>query len=205
MTSVRSKASVAPAASARQLRRRTAFWAYAAFGWLTASFVWHLWMGIDYRSAMGGQDSVPVWGFLAYDGLITAMSAVGAVLAPATVRPWGRRLPPWTVALPLRFGAVLLVVRGVPGLVEDLTMVTGLTPYGLLGLAERPADLSSGEFWTDMAINAYFFVGAVVLLPLAVLHRRGLRAAGVPAARPFRRSRRRGPAPTGRTSGPAGR
>ncbi|MEU9486770.1 hypothetical protein AB0D83_24395 [Streptomyces decoyicus] len=205
MTSVRSKASVAPAASARQLRRRTAFWAYAAFGWLTASFVWHLWMGIDYRSAMGGQDSVPVWGFLAYDGLITAMSAVGAVLALATVRAWGRRLPPWTVALPLRFGAVLLVVRGVPGLVEDLTMVTGLTPYGLLGLAERPADLSSGEFWTDMAINAYFFVGAVVLLPLTVLHRRGLRAAGVPAARPFRRSRRRGPVPTGRTSGPAGR
>lgn len=165
-------------APARSLRRSTEFWAYAAFGWLTASFVWHLWMGIDHRSAMGGQHTVPVWGFLAYDGLITAMSAAGAALALATVRPWGRRLPAWTVRLPLWCGAVLLVVRGVPGLVENLTMITGLTPYGLLGLAEQPADLASGEFWTDMAINAYFFLGAVVMLPLVVLHDRGRRAAG---------------------------
>ncbi|MEU8919074.1 DUF3995 domain-containing protein [Streptomyces nigrescens] len=165
-------------AAVRMLRSRTACWAYAAFGWLIVSFVWHLWMGIDYRSAMGGRDSVPVWGFLVYDGLITAMSAIGAVLALAAVRPWGRRLPPWMVRLPLWFGAVLLLVRGVPGLVENLTTVTGLTPYGLLGLAEQPADLSSGEFWTGMAINTYFFVGAVVMLPLAVLHGKGLRAAG---------------------------
>ncbi|MCZ1008182.1 hypothetical protein [Streptomyces lydicus] len=177
MTSVRSTASAGPAVAVRCLHRRAAFWAYASFGWLAVSFVWHLWMGIDYRSAMGRQVTAPVWVFLAYDGLITAMSAAGAVLALAAVRPWGRRLPPWTVWLPLRFGAVLLVVRGVPGLVEDLTMVTGLTPYGLLGLAERPADLSSGTFWTDMAINGYFFAGAVVMAPLTVLHRRLLRAA----------------------------
>ncbi|MFG2531482.1 hypothetical protein [Streptomyces sp. NPDC048516] len=74
--------------------------------------------------------------------------------------------------LPLRFGAALLVVRGVPGLIEDLTMVTGLTPYGLLGLAERPADLASGTFWTDMAVDGYFSAGAVVMVPLTVLHRR---------------------------------
>ncbi|WP_328385268.1 hypothetical protein OHS81_14960 [Streptomyces sp. NBC_00400] len=180
MTSVRSTASAGPAVAVRSLRRRTAFWAYAGFGWLTVSFVWHLWMGIDYRSAMGRQVTAPVWVFLAYDGLITAMSAAGAVLALAAVRPWGRRLPPWTVWLPLRFGAVLLVVRGVPGLVEDLTTVTGLTPYGLLGLAERPADPASGTFWTDMAINGYFFAGAVVMVPLTVLHRRLLKVAESP-------------------------
>ncbi|MGY4990979.1 hypothetical protein [Streptomyces nigrescens] len=162
----------------RALWRRTAFWAYAGFGWLVVSFGWHLWMGIDYRAAMGDGDRVPVWGFLVYDGLITAMSAIGAVLALAVVRPWGRRLPPWTVRLPLWFGAVLLLVRGVPGLVENLTTATGLTPYGLLGMAEQPADLASGEFWTGMVINTYFFVGAVVMLPLAVLHGKGLRAAG---------------------------
>ncbi|MGW7492221.1 hypothetical protein [Streptomyces sp. NPDC054786] len=184
MTSLRGTASVTHTDPARALRRRTACWAYAAFGWLVASFLWHLWMGIDYRSAMGTRATVPVWGFLAYDGLITAMSAAGAALALATVRPWGRRLPPWTVRLPLWFGAALLVVRGVPGLVENLTMLTGLTPYGLLGLAERPADLASGEFWTDMAINTYFFLGAVVMLPLALLHDRGRRAAGRTGGRP---------------------
>ncbi len=166
------------ASGAQTVCGRPVFWAYAAFGWLVVSFVWHLWMGIDYRSAMGGGGRVPVWGFLAYDGLITAMSAAGAVLALATVRPWGRRLPPWMVLLPLWFGAVLLVVRGVPGLVENVTTAIGLTPYGLLGLAEQPADPSSGEFWTEMAINTYFFVGAVLLLPLAVLHHRSLGAAG---------------------------
>ncbi|WP_330317069.1 hypothetical protein [Streptomyces platensis] len=176
MTSVRG--AMRGPAGLRAVCRRLVFWAYAAFGWLAVSFVWHLWMGIDYRSAMGGADRVPVWGFLAYDGLITAMSAIGAVLALAPVRPWGRRLPPWMVLPPLWFGAVLLVVRGVPGLVENVTTAAGLTPYGLLGMAEQPADPSSGEFWTGMAINTYFFVGAVVLLPLAVLHHRGLRAAG---------------------------
>ncbi|WP_310729321.1 hypothetical protein [Streptomyces sp. N2A] len=151
------------------------FWAYGSFGWLVASFGWHVWMGVDYRAAMGAEDAVPVWVFLAYDGLIVAMSAGGAVVSLATVRPWGRRLPGWLVTVPLWCGAVLLVVRGVPGLVENLTTATGLTPYGLLGLAERPAHPASGEFWTEMAINTYFFVGAVVMLPLAVLHQRGAR------------------------------
>ncbi|MFE1176829.1 hypothetical protein [Streptomyces sp. NPDC058773] len=79
---------------------------------------------------------------------------------------------------PLRFGAVLLLVRGVPGLVENVTTATGLTPYRLLGLDGQPADPATGEFWTEMAINTYFFVGAVVMLPPALLHHRGLRAAG---------------------------
>lgn len=175
-SSVLDMTSVRGATAVRTPRRRRAGWAYAAFGWLTASFVWHLWMGLDFRSAMGDQDAVPVGAFLAYDGLITVMSAVGAVLALATVRPWGSRLPGRVVRVPLWCGAVLLTVRGVPGLVENITTATGLTPYGLLGMAERPADPASGDFWTGMAINAYFFVGAVVMLPLAVLAQRAPRA-----------------------------
>ncbi|MFG3117168.1 hypothetical protein ACGF4C_22540 [Streptomyces sp. NPDC048197] len=173
-------------------RARKVFWAYGAFGWLVVSFVWHVWMGVDYRAAMGAEDAVPVWVFLAYDGLIVAMSAGGAVVSLATVRPWGRRLPGWLVTVPLWCGAVLLAVRGVPGLVENLTTAAGLTPYGLLGLAERPADPASGEFWTEMAINTYFFVGAVVMLPLAVLHQRGARDGGQTPQREGRlRGRRR--------------
>ncbi|UZJ30091.1 hypothetical protein [Streptomyces endophytica] len=157
-------------------RQATSAWAYGAFGWLVVSFVWHVWMGVDHRTAMGAQDDVPVWVFLAYDGLIVAMSAVGAVVSLATVRPWGRRLPWWMVAVPLWCGAGLLVVRGVPGLVENITTAAGLTPYGLLGLAEQPADPASGGFWTEMAINTYFFVGAVLMVPLAVRSRRRHRA-----------------------------
>ncbi|MFE1770204.1 hypothetical protein [Streptomyces sp. NPDC059008] len=125
----------------------------------------------------GGEDAGPVWVFLAYDGLITVMSAAGAALTLATVRPWGRRLPVWMVRLPLWGGTVLLTVRGVPGLVENITTATGLTPYGLLGLSEQPIDAASGEFWTTMAINTYFFVGAVVMLPLVLRYQRGVRTA----------------------------
>ncbi|OKI10123.1 hypothetical protein A6A06_05830 [Streptomyces sp. CB02923] len=144
---------------------------------MVTSFGWHLWMGVDYRRAMGaGSEEAPVWLFLAYDGLITAMSAAGAVIVLAAVRPWGSRIPVWMIRLPLWFGAVLLVVRGVPGLVENVTTATGLTPRGLLGRAAELADTGSGAFWAGMAINGYFFVGAVVLVPVTVAFERATAA-----------------------------
>ncbi|MFD7663052.1 DUF3995 domain-containing protein [Streptomyces sp. NPDC059788] len=180
-------------------------WAWAAFGWMVTSFGWHLWMGVEYRRAMAaGSDEAPVWLFLAYDGLITAMSAAGAVIILATVRPWGGRFPVWMIRVPLWFGAVLLVVRGVPGLVENVTTATGLTPRGLLGRAAELADTGSGAFWTGMTINGYFFVGAVVLVPVAVAFERVV-AAGRAGGGRVSGSRPRGPGPTARTYGPGDR
>ncbi|GGR47170.1 DUF3995 domain-containing protein [Streptomyces netropsis] len=147
-------------------------WAYAAAVWLALSFVWHLQMGIMYRDAMGADSTGPVWIFLAYDGLITAMSLAGVVCVLAAVKPWGRRLPPWSVRWPLWFGCALLTLRGVPGLVENITVATGLTPYGLLGMEEEPLDTGLWEFWKDMVINSFFFLGAVTLVPATVLSAR---------------------------------
>jgi Ricin-type beta-trefoil lectin domain-like len=107
---------------------------------------------------MGSGGEWPVWAFLAYDGLVTAMSAAGVVCALAAIKPWGRRVPPWMVRLPLWIGGVLLTVRGVPGLVENLTTATGLTPYGLLGLEKEAVDTRAWEFWKSMLINSYFFL-----------------------------------------------
>ncbi|SHF80089.1 DUF3995 domain-containing protein [Streptoalloteichus hindustanus] len=149
-------------------------WAYAAVAWMVVSFLWHVWMGIDYESAMGADPGGPVWVFLAYDGLITVLSAVGAVCALATVRPWGQKIPQWTVRVPLLCGSALLVVRGVPGMVENLSMLVGLTPAGLF--AGPDATLPPAEFVRTLVINGYFFLGAVVLVPVAVLHGRRLRA-----------------------------
>ncbi|UNO40499.1 hypothetical protein [Streptomyces sp. MST-110588] len=156
--------------------RRRRGWAYAAFGWLVLSFVWHAWMAVDYRRAMGPDSDAPVWVFLAYDGLVTLMSAVGAVLVLATVRAWGDRIPGWMVRVPLWFGAGLLVVRGVPGLIENITTVTGITPHGLLGQATELAGAWGTAFWTSLAINTYFFIGAVVMVPVAVAYERAVKS-----------------------------
>lgn len=140
-----------------------------------------------------------MWVFLVYDGVITGASGVGAVIVLATVRPWGGRFPVWMVRLPLWFGVGLLVVRGVPGLVENVTTAAGLTPRGLLGQGAELADIGPGTFWTGMAINTYFFVGAVVLVPVVVAFERGAAAGWVSG------SPRRGPGPTVRRCGPGGR
>ncbi|THA70899.1 DUF3995 domain-containing protein [Streptomyces sp. A0642] len=148
-------------------------WAYAAVAWLVVSFVWHVQMGVMYEDSTGPDSVAPVWLFLAYDALIVLLSAVGVVCVLATVGPWGRRVPSRLVRVPLWIGCAVLTVRGVPGLVENVTTVTGLTPHGLLGLDKEAVDTRSWDFWKGMVINGYFFLGAVLLVPVTVLSRRG--------------------------------
>ncbi|WP_367042916.1 hypothetical protein [Streptomyces sp. Je 1-332] len=154
-------------------------WAHAAALWLAVSFVWHLQMGVMYEDSIGpGEHSgTKIAVFLAYDGLITLMSAAGVGCVLATVRPWGARVPRWLVRGPLLFGCVLLTVRGLPGLVENITVATGLTPHGLLGLDDEAADTGTWEFWKSMLINAYFFLGAVTLVPATLRYVRRVPAA----------------------------
>ena len=92
------------------------------------------------------------------------MSAIGAAVVLATIRPWGRRIPRWVLLTPLWFGSALLVVRGVPGMAENLLMVTGIRRGGFMGTG----DISTPELWAGVGINSYFFVGAVLLVPTTV-------------------------------------
>ncbi len=152
-------------------------WAYAAVAWLVVSFVWHVQMGVMYEDMMDPNDDTPVWVFLSYDALIVLMSVVGAVCVLAAVQPWGRGAPSWLVRAPLWIGCAVLTMRGVPGLIENITTATGLTPHGLLGMDEEAVDTGSWEFWKTMVINGYFFLGAVLLVPATVLSRRSRRSA----------------------------
>ncbi|WP_329469081.1 hypothetical protein OIE75_01330 [Streptomyces sp. NBC_01723] len=93
----------------------------------------------------------------------------------ATVEPWGPRAPSWLVRVPLWIGCAVLTMRGVPGLVENVTTATGLTPHGLLGMEKEAVDTGSRDFWKTMVINGYFFLGAVLLVPATVLSRRSRR------------------------------
>ncbi|MEU8386887.1 hypothetical protein [Micromonospora sp. NPDC048843] len=115
------------------------------------------------------------WGMRAYvifNVVLISMSAIGAAVVLATVRPPARRLPQWLLLVPLLFGSMLLVIRGVPGMVENLLMVTGVRRGGFVGAA----DISAGEFWTGIGVNTYFFAGAVLLVGTTVSYVR--RSAG---------------------------
>ncbi|MET7969164.1 hypothetical protein [Micromonospora sp. NPDC005305] len=105
--------------------------------------------------------------YVIFNITLVLMSAVGAAVVVATVRPWGRRFPRWVLRTPLWFGSALLVVRGVPGMVENLLMATG-NRGGFVGAD----DISTAEFWAGIGINTYFFVGAVLLVVTTVSYHR---------------------------------
>ncbi|KAB1946340.1 DUF3995 domain-containing protein [Micromonospora sp. ALFpr18c] len=147
---------------------RSPRWAYGALAWLilfTASHVVLVLVAGDDPTGDGP------WGrraYLIFNVVLIVMSTVGAAVVAATVRPWARQLPRWLILIPLWFGSILLVLRGVPGMVENVLMVTGNRRGGFVGAQ----DISTGEFWAGIGINTYFFLGAVLLVAATVSHTR---------------------------------
>jgi hypothetical protein len=147
---------------------RSPRWAYGALAWLIFFVVSHVVLVLFPGDDPTGDGP---WGRTAYvlfNVVLIAMSAVGATVVVATVRPWGRYLSRWVLLTPLWFGCVLLVIRGVPGMVENLLMVTGIRRGGFVG----DQDISTSEFWAGIGINTYFFVGAVLLVATTVSNAR---------------------------------
>jgi hypothetical protein len=138
--------------------------AYASAAWLVAFVGWHAPFLFGWNPFHGeGMDTAA---FHAYNATLICMAAIGAVVVLATVRPWGRRVPRWLLLTPLVVGCVLLVLRGVPGFVEFVAQVTGLAPAGLMGLFDEDVAAPTGaELWAGYAINLYFFLGALLLVP----------------------------------------
>lgn len=144
--------------------------AYAALVWLLVFVVTHVVAAVATDPAA---DAGP-WGyraFLVYDLVLVAIATAGLAVVAATVRPWGRRIPRVLLLVPLWFGAVLLTVRGVPGMVENVAMVTGLAPGGFAG----DGPLGAADLVWSLAVNTYFFVGAVVLVPTTLAYQRATR------------------------------
>lgn len=121
--------------------------------------------------------------YVIFNVVLISMSAVGAAVVLATVRPLALHFPRWLLLAPLLSGSMLLVIRGVPGMAENLLMVTGIRRGGFMG----DADISTGEFWTGIGINTYFFTGAVLLVGTTVCYgRRSARSVSRGSADPSR-------------------
>ncbi|MDJ1136856.1 hypothetical protein [Streptomyces iconiensis] len=151
---------------------------YASFVWMSASAVWHIWMAIFPGSDV---ETAGPWGytaFIIYDSLIILMSVAGAVLALATVSSWGQGLPRRLILFPLTVGCVLLIVRGGPGMIENFLVATQITPRGVVGVFDPSVpEMPAGEFWSTLAVNSFFFAGALFLAPTTRSYARRTRTA----------------------------
>ncbi|MFG2050690.1 hypothetical protein ACGFIW_25065 [Micromonospora sp. NPDC048935] len=143
-------------------------WAYGALAWLTFFVVSHVLLVFFPGDDPTGDGPWSTRAYVIFNVVLISVSAVGAAVVLATVRPGARHLPRWLLLPPLLCGSVLLVIRGVPGMAENLLMVTGVRRGGFAGTD----DISTGEFWAGLAINTYFFLGAVLLVGATVSYGR---------------------------------
>ena len=136
--------------------RRAAWVGYAACAWAFLFAIAHFYW------ALGGCAGFPVeaceaglsnpW-FLAYDLIAGVLCVLGAVIALALVRPWGRTITRWTLLVLAWAGGVMLLLRGGVGLVQDVLIVAG-----------------PGNGWyPTMLYDPWFLVGGVLFCAAAHL------------------------------------
>ena len=135
--------------------------AYAACGLTLAygalKFYWAV-GGTALRGTIGFPEEVwrdPWFVALGLWGTVV-LSFVGALVALAFVRPWGRRIPRRMLLIPAWAACALLTARGVGGLAHDGLLVTGF-----IG---APASVGLSVILWDLAhYSPYFAVWGVLL------------------------------------------
>ncbi|MFY1689580.1 hypothetical protein [Plantactinospora sp. WMMB782] len=147
---------------------RSSRWAHGASAWLIFFVLSHAVLVVFPGDDPTGDGPWGRTAYVVFNVVLIAMSAVGAAVVVATVRPRTRNLPRSVLLTPLWIGSVLLVLRGVPGMAENLLMVTGIRRGGFV---ETQA-ISVSEFWAGIGINTYFFTGAVLLVATTVSYAR---------------------------------
>jgi hypothetical protein len=114
-------------------------------------------------------------------------------VAAAISRGWAGGCLVKPVAILVRLGAVILVLRGGPGVVDDLTRAAGVRT-GITGLSTKQTTGMAHLTWSGWAIDTYFLIGGVIFTWLAIRQRqhrrsRARRAHVAPAAAGSARNR----------------
>lgn len=152
---------------------RPAFAAYTALGWVVLFFAFHVYWYLGGTLASPGKipgvpHSPAAW---IVNVVVTLAFPLGAWVSLAVARGWARgRLAPVTKAV-VRVGCTVLLLRGIPGILDDLTRATGIFPQGITGLSLEDTTGHADLRWSDWAIDAYFLAGGIVFWNLAVHHR----------------------------------
>jgi hypothetical protein len=167
--------------------RRTRYVAYVALGWVVLFFSFHVYwyLGGSLASpgelpplAPGSHSAEPGSAharvqLVAWIVEVPVDSAwpIGVLVCLAIARGWALgRLARVTKAL-VRVGCVVLVLRGVAGLLDDVTRASGLLPKGITGLSLEDTTGHAHLRWADWTIDAYFLAGGLIFLLLATFLR----------------------------------
>ena len=161
-----------PDGSAGETARRTTRAAHTALGWVVLFLAFHVYWYLGGSFASPGElpSLVPhrllAWIFEPFD----SGWLLGPFVCLAIARGWARgRLATGAEAL-VWIACVLLLLRGGPGLVDDLTRATGLLSNGITGLSTKGTTGHASLRWSDWAIDSYFLLGGIIFTLLARLY-----------------------------------
>jgi hypothetical protein len=174
-----------PEAGADRSVRRTKLAASVALGWVVLFFSFHIYWYLGGSLASPGDLPPLVPGTHAaasgseharmqlvswiVEVPVDSAWPIGALVCLAIARGWALgRLARITKAL-VRVGCVALLLRGVAGLLDDVTRASGVLPNGITGLSLEDTTGHAHLRWADWTIDGYFLVGGLVFWLLASL------------------------------------
>ncbi len=146
--------------------------AHIALGWVVVFTGFHIYwyLGGSFASPgkmPGAPHSLIGWTFQV---LIVGAFVLGFLAPLAICRGWaGGRLAK-LVAIVVWLGAVILVLRGGAGVVDDLTRAAGART-GITGLSTVQTTGMGYVTWSGWAIDSYFLIGGLIFTWLAVRQR----------------------------------
>jgi hypothetical protein len=162
-----------PRAAVRESARLPVRVAYAALAWVVVFFAFHIYWYLGGSFASPGElpslipNHLVAWILLP----LNVAWPLGAWVCLAIARGWprGRMRPAASIVVWL--GCTVLVVRGVPGLIDDLTRAVGLLPDGLTGLSTKQTTGTAHVTVSGWAIDTYFVAGGLLFGLLAYRYR----------------------------------
>ncbi|MGP7818821.1 DUF3995 domain-containing protein [Niallia sp. 01092] len=148
-------------------RSKRVVWAgYASFIWVTVFILFHIYWYYGGRFGLGdASDSIPPppttlsqW---IYFYIVIIMFIAGTIVPLATIQFWGRFIPRKIILIACWLGCVILVLRGLAGMVDDLSRSLGLLPTGLTGLTYEQTTgdehITTYTLWSSRAIDDISF------------------------------------------------
>jgi hypothetical protein len=145
--------------------------AQVAFAWVVVFTAFHVYwyLGGSFASPgtlPGAPHSLVPW---AFDVFVGSAFVAGFLVPLAISHGWTdqRRNVATLVAVLVWVGAVLLVLRGGAGIVDDLTRAAGVRT-GITGLTTKETTGAAHLTWSGWAIDGYFVVGGFIFTWLAV-------------------------------------
>jgi hypothetical protein len=155
--------------------------AHIAFGWVVVFIGFHIYWYLG--GSFAGPGKLPpsphspiLW---AFEVVVMGAFVLGVLVPLAISRGWagGRLARP--VAILVWLGGAILDLRGVGGVVDDLTRAAGVRT-GIVGLTTMQTTGIAHLTWDWWAIDSYFLMGGLIFTWLAIRqrqHRQRLRSA----------------------------